>query len=41
MAWWFSKPGQDVIVIDKTKKNPWNWQWLSRNINNRKMIEVQ
>ena len=24
MAWRFPKPGQDVIVIDKTVKNPWN-----------------
>ena len=36
MAWQFFKPGQDEIVIDKTVKNPWNWQWLSRNINNGK-----
>jgi hypothetical protein len=36
MAWRFFKPVQDMIVIDKTVKNPWNWQWLSRNINNGK-----
>jgi hypothetical protein len=36
MAWRFSKPGQDMKIIDKIVKNPWYWQWLSRNVKKEK-----